>query len=146
MKLNINYESGFSLIEVLASMLVISIGLLGILGLFINGVKTTDEAYLRSQAVLLAYDLADRIRANPSASADYYLTASATLITPSNDCISQICSTTQLAEADLYDWKNQVTDTLPLGDAAVIDVAPDTLITIGWDHLGISESFSMVMR
>ncbi len=127
-------------------MLVISVGLLGILGLFINGLQATDAAYLRSQATVLAYDLADRIRANPSALGSYSLATATTVQSPSNNCSSQTCSTTQLATADLYDWKNQIVTALPAGDASVAIASPNATITVTWDHMGDSQSYSMVMR
>ena len=139
-------KAGFSLIEVLMSMLVMSVGLLGVLGLFINGIKTTDAAYLHSQAVVMAHDMADRIRANPSALDDYSLALDSTLVAPGNDCASAPCSTIQLAEADLYDWKSQVTTTLPESDVSVVTVSPNTTIMVTWDHLGDSESYSVTMR
>jgi len=140
-------EAGFSLIEVLMSMLVMSIGLLGVLGLFLNGIKTTDAAYLHSQAVVLAYDMADRIRANPSVLDNYSLVLDTTMIVPGNDCFAQACSTLQLAEADLYDWKNQIDAALPESDASVVTVAPNTTITVTWeDHLGDAASYSVVIR
>jgi type IV pilus assembly protein PilV len=140
-------EAGFSMIEVLTSMLVMSIGLLAILGLFINGIKTTDAAYLHSQAVVLAHDMADRIRANPSVLDNYSLALAATMVAPGNDCFAQACSTLQLAEADLYDWKNQIDAALPKSDASVVTVASNTTITVTWeDHLGDAESYSVVTR
>ena len=151
---NINSASGFSLIEVLVSILVVSIGLLGVAGLFSNGIKSTDSAYVRSQAVLLAYDLADRIRANPAVLTSYALAADTTLSAPSNNCSSQTCTSTQLAAADLYDWKTGITQ-LPGGVAEVVIADPSATITICWEFLDDtdvdcfdnpnSESFSMAM-
>ena len=58
-------QRGATLIEVLVAVVVLSIGLLGLAGLQMTGLQTNHSAYLRSQATLLAYDLTDRIRANP---------------------------------------------------------------------------------
>jgi type IV pilus assembly protein PilV len=57
-------ESGFSLIEVLVALLVLSIGLLGLAMLQVQGMRFTADSYQRSQATILAYDLMDRMRAN----------------------------------------------------------------------------------
>ena len=151
---NINSASGFSLIEVLVSILIVSIGLLGVAGLFSSGIKSTDSAYVRSQAVLLAYGLADRIRANPAVLASYALAADTTLSAPANNCASQTCSSTQLAAADLYDWKTGITE-LPGGVAEVVIVDPGATITICWEFIDDpdencfdnpdSESFIMAM-
>lgn len=61
-------QNGSSLIEVLVSVLIISIGLLSVAALQTNALKSNNGSYLRSQASFLAYDLADRIRAVPDAS------------------------------------------------------------------------------
>lgn len=59
---------GFSLVEVLVALLVLSVGLLGLAMLQVEGMKLNSDAYLRTQATTLAYDILDRIRANKSAS------------------------------------------------------------------------------
>lgn len=56
---------GFSLIEVMVALLVLSIGLLGIAGLQVFSLKYNHQSYERTQAVTLIYDIADRMRANP---------------------------------------------------------------------------------
>lgn len=58
-------EKGFTLIEVLVALVVISVGLLGVAGMLAYTVKGSQSAYLRSQATLLAYDLTDAMRAAP---------------------------------------------------------------------------------
>jgi type IV pilus assembly protein PilV len=52
-------------VEVLVAVLVLSIGLLGLAGLQIAGVKANESARLRTEATLAAYDVADRVRADP---------------------------------------------------------------------------------
>jgi len=56
-------QTGSSLLEVLVAVVVLSIGLLGLAGLQMTSIKSSHSAYMRSQATLLAYDLADRARA-----------------------------------------------------------------------------------
>ncbi len=57
-------NEGFTLLEILVAVLVLSIGLLGIAGLQVTGLRFNHSAYARTQATLLAYELADRMRAN----------------------------------------------------------------------------------
>ncbi len=57
-------NTGFTLIEVLIAMLVLAVGLLGLAGLQATSLRNNQSAYNRSQATQLAYDLADRMRAN----------------------------------------------------------------------------------
>jgi type IV pilus assembly protein PilV len=55
-------QTGSSLLEVLVAVVILAFGLLGLAGLQISSVKSSHSAYLRSQATLLAYDMADRMR------------------------------------------------------------------------------------
>lgn len=56
-------QSGSSLLEVLVAVVILAFGLLGLAGLQATSVKSSHSAYQRSQATLLAYDMADRMRA-----------------------------------------------------------------------------------
>lgn len=64
-------QSGFSLIEVLVTIAILMIGLLGLAALQTNATVAEMEAYQRSQALVLAQDLADRIAANKGEAAKY---------------------------------------------------------------------------
>ena len=55
---------GFTLLEILVALLVLSIGLLGLAGLQTFSLRNNHSAFLRSQAVVLAYDALDRLRSN----------------------------------------------------------------------------------
>lgn len=55
---------GFSLLEVLVSLLILGVGLLGLAALQTRGLKFNHDAYVRSQATILAYDIMDKMRAN----------------------------------------------------------------------------------
>ena len=59
-----NKNTGFTLIEVLIAMLVLAVGLLGLAALQASSLRNAQSAYNRSLATELAYDLADRMRAN----------------------------------------------------------------------------------
>ena len=58
-------QTGIGLIEVLVSVLILAIGLLGAAALQLNSLKYTDSSTMSSQASFIAYDMMDRIRANP---------------------------------------------------------------------------------
>jgi type IV pilus assembly protein PilV len=70
---NITSDSGFTLIEVLVALLIVALGMLGNAMLQLQGMKNSNDAYLRSQIGLIAYDVADKIRANRECQ-DQYLT------------------------------------------------------------------------
>ena len=65
------HSGGFSLIEVLVALLVLAIGLLGLAALQAQGLRFNHDAYVRTQATNLAYDIVDRMRANNANVAAY---------------------------------------------------------------------------
>ncbi len=77
-----NRSRGFTLIEVLVSMIILAVGLLGIAGLQAMGLRNNQSALLRSQATLCAYDMSDRMRTNSQGfSADNYDEPASTAVT-----------------------------------------------------------------
>ena len=64
-------QTGFSLIEAMVSLVVISVGMIGIASLYGQGLGASRTALFRTQAVNLAADMADRIRVNRQGGADY---------------------------------------------------------------------------
>ena len=60
-------SEGFSMVEVLVSLLILSIGLLGLASLQASGLRYSGNSALRTQALILTQDMIERIRANPTA-------------------------------------------------------------------------------
>ena len=60
-------SKGFSLVEVLIALVIMSVGMLGIAGLYVHSMQAGRTSLFRHHAVTLAGDIADRIRANPRA-------------------------------------------------------------------------------
>jgi type IV pilus assembly protein PilV len=75
-------QPGFTMIEVLIAMLVLTIGLLGLVGLQVVAQRAELESYQRAQAMVLMNDIVDRISSNRKAAACYAITTSATAGTP----------------------------------------------------------------
>ena len=67
----ITSDSGFTLIEVLVALLIVALGMLGNAMLQLQGMKNSNDAYLRSQIGLFAYDIADKIRSNRECQDEY---------------------------------------------------------------------------
>jgi type IV pilus assembly protein PilV len=65
-------QDGFSMIEVLVTLLIFTIGLLGLAALQLNALQGVSDSAQRSQATAVLQDLAERIRANPQAGAASY--------------------------------------------------------------------------
>lgn len=114
-------QSGVSLIEVLIALLVLGIGILGMVALQTRSLALDREAYLRSQAESLAYDLGDRIRANEDQRDDYAIALDANAPSGGN-----------LAKRDLADWLGDIASALPSGDGSVVVNGDDVVITVAW--------------
>lgn len=111
-------QRGFTLLEVLVAMLILSVGLIGLVGLQLNGMANVRDAYYRSQAVVLAYDIADRMRANRQGmlNGNYDDVTGA----EQGSCRSTTgCDASQLSGDDVFLWRLQVAEALPGGDAVV---------------------------
>lgn len=139
-------HSGFTLIEVLIATLVLAVGLLGLAGLQAASIKNNLSAYNRSQATQLAYDMADRMRANKNESLDpntgsvlaasTYLTMASTAATVQTGCTTTSgCTRAQMAENDLFQWNAALTAALTGGTGTITAVAATRVftITINWD-------------
>jgi type IV pilus assembly protein PilV len=137
MYLNHRHQRGLTLVESMIALLVISIGLLGIAALQITSMKQTSSALNHSQAVWVAYDMADRIRANISQFTNY--AGIDTDTSYSQDCTSGPCNTTQLITSDAEGWAGQVQN-LPGGRGLVTGNATELLIAVMWDDEGTGAS------
>lgn len=109
--INMRLQVGASLVEILVSMVIIAIGLLGLAALQNTSMRLSYDSYLRSQANFLAYDLIDRARAN-SPDVSYELAANATL-TEANCLAGKTCSNEGIRDADLYHWLERAKELLP---------------------------------
>lgn len=106
-------SGGFSLIEVLVTLVILSFGLLGVAGLMVSGVSNAASSEARSKASQLAADMADRIRANPNAA----LSATSQYITTYTE--SPPGSPTSIAERDKKAWLEALAAQLPQGDGKI---------------------------
>jgi len=133
---------GFTLVEVLVALLVLAIGLLGLAALQTTGMRFNQESSLRSQAIMIAYDIVDRMRANSiGKTAGDYDTVSATATFTAPSCIGAVnCTPDQIATFDLASWKARIAAALPAGTGAISTSGTRRTITITWKEkdLGMS--------
>src|SRR5215469_4660080 len=101
-------HSGFTLLEVLIALLVMSIGLLGIGKMMMLSARANDSAYMRSQATTLAYTMLDAMRANRQAAiVQGYDTALGVFPATPAGCgttVAAPCNSSQQAQNDLSQW------------------------------------------
>jgi type IV pilus assembly protein PilV len=128
---------GFTLIEVMVALAVVSIGMLGIASLYTQALGAARTTQYRSQAINLLSDMADRIRGNRLGGAAYAGAAA------NNNCDLSgggTCTPAQMAAHDLFSWGAQVQALLPGGASNVARNAatlpPTYTITVQWDEVG----------
>lgn len=98
-------QKGFTLIEMLVAVVILSIGLLGLAGLQARSLQFNSSSAQRSQATILAYDMIDRMRANKDqAVAGAYDLDLATGPSGTINCETGTCVTADLANYDRNQW------------------------------------------
>lgn len=120
-------ESGFSMLEVLVSMIVIMIGVLGIAGMQLMAINNTAVARYQSLAALLTSSMAAEIHGNVA----YWGTAPSitfvgTTITngpTGGSCQGAVCTATQMAGYTLQNWVTSAVSALPGAQGSIICVA-----------------------
>jgi len=128
-------HTGFTLVEVMVAMVIFAIGLLGLAGLQSTALQNSHISISRSQAVLLAYDMADRIRANPDGKDSYLIAHSATpAYPPSPDCGTTQCTVAEMTAYDQSIWKKNLKDLLLSGNGEITGADPTYTITVRWDE------------
>lgn len=101
--------AGFSLIELLVAVLITAIGVLGVAALQLVSLQNNRAALARTEAVNFAYDMMDRIRANPQGRGSYDGVALDTPPPDVNSCVGAgECSAAAMARFDIALWKCQL--------------------------------------
>lgn len=123
-------QSGFSLLEVLVTMAIIAIGLLGFASMLVQSMKTNRMAMQRSMATFYAYDIIDCMRVNKQAATagDY-----------TRDFTDTIPTGTSVADTDLKLWLNSLSAELPSSDvlpsgASIAIVGNTVTVQIRWSE------------
>lgn len=140
-------HSGLSLLEALVTIVVVSVGLLGILGLQTASVVNTRVSAFRSNATILAHNFAERMRANPQGNYNNIIVADdETSITingegfteDSPDCNNR-CTVAQITQYDAREWQKAISKKLPNGEGYVDCITDDAdcdseryYITMAW--------------
>lgn len=138
-------QRGFSLVEVLIALIIMSVGMLGIAGLYVQSMQAGRTSLFRHHAVTLAGDVADRIRANPTAEVAY------TGVGVDFSCVAAgiNCNPVEMASNDILLWSQQANESLPNGTVVVAfdnaTVPPNYTIAVGWDEPGENLNYTIVI-
>ncbi|WOH39168.1 type IV pilus modification protein PilV [Thalassotalea fonticola] len=127
------YSNGFSLMEVLITMIIISFGMLGLAKLQLNAMVEVQSASYANKAANFTQQMSEIIAANPSALNSYQLSSAQQITSPIN-CRASTCSGAELAMYDLKLWQNNVSKSLPSGQAEVVISSNKAKIIVRWDQ------------
>jgi len=143
-------QNGFSMIEILISLVIIAIAMLGAAGLQLNVMRLNSGSQSRTQAIFLAADMAERLETNKvgAVAGSYNMPAPWTNVSSvaNTDCTLTTCDPPSLAAWDLSTWGQSIALLLPNACWGVTTATVANPITytihIGWvDH---SDSVSSV--
>lgn len=119
----------------MVSFIILGVGLLGIAALQGNALRYSSEVYLRGQAVIVAYDIFERMRANPAGvSGGYYSDAEAEKLSAAAvDCTAGTCTPRELALFDIAKWSQSISQLLPSGGGTLSATGENEYtVTIHW--------------
>lgn len=144
--------AGFSMVEMLVSLVVLAVGLLGVASLFAISLHSGSDAIARTEAISLVTDMADKIRANRRAGSTYQSAGVNKGCTGGSDARS--CSPADLAQDDHYNWDQAIQQAFPAGGASgkiTFDntdttVPPKYTIQITWTEKTGSVSYSTTIQ
>jgi type IV pilus assembly protein PilV len=119
-------QAGATMIEVLISILILSFGMIGLAGLQSVASKSTQSAFLRSQAAALATDMSDRMRAN------YKSVVAGDYNRLPGDAVP---TGTSIAQTDLNRWLGNVQSSLPNGQGCIAhnQTTKITTVIVAWN-------------
>jgi len=133
---------GFTLVEAMVALIVLSVGLLGIAALYVETLRANRTSLFRTQAVNMATDIGDRMRSNRNPANAYACGSPCDPATGAN----------AIAIADLTDWVNQIELQLPGGAAGVTYTAPTAttpaayVVAVSWSELGQVDPVTYQLR
>lgn len=135
-------ESGFSLIEVMVAVIILAVGLLALAGLQSAALRSTQISYMRTQAGIMAMEMAERMRANKTGVDTLQYAAIASPPSGTDpDCITNNCLAPNVALHDAYTWTSALAnseDLLSAQGSVTCLVSPcvsgaQYRITVMWD-------------
>lgn len=145
--------NGFTLIEIMIAMVILSVGVLGLAGLQGASLKSSNTAFMRTVATNQLYALAERIRSN---SAGHNLPANGGvdaykgkfgITTHAATCgASSVsaggCTPLEVAINDIFIWNTENARVLPNGQGNVQRIGDALIITISWDEDNLGTSYA----
>lgn len=157
--MSIKQQQGFSMLEVLISMLIIMFGLLGIAGTQMLAINNTENARYQGVATTFASTLAARMRGNyaywstprtitingvaAGTTSQTVISSGFGAVPTSVNCASVVCSPAQMAYYDLQNFGLAAANALPSGTTAIAcgsDIPTTCTITLSWSENNVALS------
>jgi type IV pilus assembly protein PilV len=145
MQQKVGRSSGFTLVEVLIALVVLSIGMLGIAALYLDSLRASRAALSRTQAVTLAGDIGERIRANREPANAYHCAGVCDIDNPPG--------LNAVADEDIVAWLDAMAISLPAGSTGALSYTagganlPDSYaVVVSWPEIGYEDPLSVVLR
>lgn len=133
LKYKSTHQKGSSLLEILISLLVIAVGLLGLSAMQTVSLKNINNSHFRALATVYAYDMAERMRSNlDGVTAGNY--DNITAPGANTSCGGAICTAAEIATLDGFQWNAQIASELPSGTGTVTENANVYTITVTWNE------------
>lgn len=155
-------EQGFTLIELLVSVVIMSVGVLGLSGLQIESLHQNNSALIRSEAMLISNDILDRMRANPVG--NYDGVALGAVPASVTNCTVTNCSINDMKDYDIAQWQCSlsseandgtaygactalgISGAIPQGTGAIAKNGDVYTVTVQWLDVRSGQNKSIVIR
>ena len=146
-------QRGITMVESLVALVVMSIGMLGIASLYVTSLKTGRSALVRTQAVNLATDIADRIRSNRAGKGGYETLKYGTDLEAHDCVVKSTCTAAELAEDDLFRWTANLKTFMPDGTTGTVEFKDNSgalqpnryTITVAWSEFNEDKPSTTVL-
>jgi type IV pilus assembly protein PilV len=155
-------SNGFTLVEVLISVFVLALGVIGAAGMQLTALRTTQQSAFQTSALQLAAEMADKMRANdhqmkladnsnPYLKVDYQSAAGSASADAGPSCYGagSSCIAGQLAQFDIDEWLKRIDTTLPAGRVLICrDATPwdSGINAFGWDCDASASNAPLVIK
>ncbi len=143
-------QQGFTLIESLLTLFILTIGLLGVAGMQIEGLRSGGLAMQRTAVVVKVQEMMERIRATDQDTLTAYIDVIKATSAADKSCNNgtKVCTVTEMAQHDLFMWDRDLQGLLPdatPGGTVTVDVNNNNYVTVsvGWNDHGKPYSYSI---
>jgi type IV pilus assembly protein PilV len=125
-------QSGFSLLEIMITLVIIAVGLMGFAGMMVKSAANNRTAMQRSLATMYAYDIIDCMRVNRTA-------AISNLSAYTRDFEDDVPSGATVADVDVQNWLGELSTALPSGQGQITFTGTTVTVEIRWTDVGVVE-------